>query len=145
MVCEILVINRKYYSFFSWQSTSLWLEGIMDNIMIPLANSGLAYESQKILYLPEVRVWYCLSTEREDVQSGWSQLSLIDLKHEWMNDIDILFQPQSALTPIAFESCPWHCLPLSKTYKKLICMQHDWETTSLCLKKYLKLSHYFSI
>lgn len=35
---------------------SLWLEGIMDNIMIPLANSGLAYESQKILYLPEVRV-----------------------------------------------------------------------------------------
>lgn len=37
---DILVINRKHYSFVSLQSMFLWLGGIMDH-MIPLAKSDL--------------------------------------------------------------------------------------------------------
>lgn len=42
---DILVINRKHYSFLSLQSMFLWLGGIIDD-MIPLAKSDLIYESQ---------------------------------------------------------------------------------------------------
>lgn len=67
---DILVINRKHYSFLSLQSMFLWLGGIIDD-MIPLAKSDLIYESQHLIVF-EYRKRRC---------TAW----LILVKFDWVN------------------------------------------------------------